>query len=44
MAVAAMQRAASEWPAARDNPAAREQYLDHWQYDVLGYERPDFPA
>jgi hypothetical protein len=39
-AVAAMRRAATEWLAARDDLMAREAYLDRWQYDVLGYERP----
>jgi hypothetical protein len=39
-ALAAMRRAASEWLVAKDDRAAREAYLDHWQYTVLGYERP----
>ena len=39
-ALAAMRRAATEWLAAGDDPLAREAYLDHWQYDVLGCERP----
>ena len=34
-----MHRAANEWLAARDSSAAREAYLDHWQYEVLGYKR-----
>jgi hypothetical protein len=39
-ALAAMRHASLEWHAVRNNPAAREAYLDHWQYTVLGYERP----
>ena len=39
-ALAAMRRAASEWLPARDDPIACQAYLDHWQYDVLGYKRP----
>jgi hypothetical protein len=38
-ALAAMRRAAAEWRAAKDDAAAREAYLDHWQYGVLGYDR-----
>jgi hypothetical protein len=39
-ALAAMRRAASEWLVARNDPIAREAYLDRWLYEVLGYERP----
>jgi hypothetical protein len=38
--VTAIRRAASEWLAAKDDSATRETYLNHWQYDVLGYRRP----
>lgn len=38
--VAAMRRAATEWLAAAENRASCEDYLDRWQYDVLGFERP----
>jgi transcriptional antiterminator Rof (Rho-off) len=34
-----MRRAASEWLAVQTNAAAREAYLDRWQYDICGYER-----
>jgi hypothetical protein len=43
-ALAAMRRAASEWVAVKDDPLSRDTYLDHWQYDVLGYKRPDHLA
>lgn len=39
-ALAEMRLAASEWLVVLDDPTARAAYLDHWQYDVLGYERP----
>jgi hypothetical protein len=34
-----MRQASREWIAAVDNPETRDDYLDHWQYTVLGYER-----
>jgi hypothetical protein len=34
-----MKRAANEWLAARHSRTAREAYLDHWQYEVLGCPR-----
>ena len=39
--LSAMRRAAGEWLAAKDDQAAREAYLDRWQYDILGYRRPE---
>jgi hypothetical protein len=38
-AEAEMARAASEWLATTNDAAARERYLDHWRYDICGYER-----
>jgi len=38
-ACAEMRRAAHGWSAVKDEPGEREAYLDHWQYDILGYER-----
>ena len=38
-AEAEMRRAASEWLAIRHDATARERYLDHWRYDICGYER-----
>jgi hypothetical protein len=35
-----MRRAASEWLETKDDPVARDRYLDRWLYDVCGYERP----
>lgn len=40
-AIDAMRRAAQEWASAKDDVATREAYLDHWQYEVCGYARPD---
>jgi hypothetical protein len=34
-----MRRAAKEWLAVHGDRAARESYLDRWQYDICGYER-----
>jgi hypothetical protein len=38
-----MRRAAREWLAASHEEAARERYLDHWLYDVCGYQRHQQP-
>lgn len=38
-AVSAMSRAATQWLDVKDRPVGRDQYLDHWQYEVLGSER-----
>ena len=35
-----MRCAAGEWPATKDDPIARDRYLDHWLDNVCGYERP----
>ncbi len=39
-ALADMRRASSEWRPARDDALSRQTYLNHWQYDVCGYQRP----
>jgi hypothetical protein len=36
---ALMRRAATEWLAVAHDDAARDRYLDHWMFEVLGYER-----
>lgn len=38
-AASEMRRAASEWLAVADDPAARDNYFDRWVYDECGYER-----
>jgi len=35
-----MRRAAAEWAGVAHDKAAREVYLDRWQYEVCGYARP----
>ena len=37
---ALMRRAANEWLSVESNAAARDEYLDRWQYDICGHERP----
>jgi hypothetical protein len=39
-ALTEMRRASSEWPPIRDDSLSRQTYLNHWQYDVCGYQRP----
>lgn len=36
---ALMRSAARQWLTVKDDESARERYLDHWQYDIYGYER-----
>jgi hypothetical protein len=36
---AEMRSAAAGWSAAKDESGERDAYLDHWQYDILGYKR-----
>ena len=36
----AMVEAAKQWLALSEDQAAREQYYEHWLYEVVGYERP----
>ncbi len=38
-ASAQMRSAAAGWSAAKNESTESDAYLDHWQYDVLGYER-----
>jgi hypothetical protein len=38
-----MRSGAREWLAVKDDDAARSRYLDHWRYDVCGYERHPLP-
>ncbi|MEH3053538.1 MAG: hypothetical protein PGN13_05940 [Patulibacter minatonensis] len=35
-----LRRVASEWAVAKERPDTRASFLDRWQYDVCGYERP----
>lgn len=39
-ALSAMQQASAEWLTGKNDPGARVAYLDHWEYDALGYKRP----
>lgn len=43
-AVAAMVQASTEWARAKDDPDARDAYLDHREYGVCGSAPPRLPA